>query len=89
MKNIITRTDAEDLEVDVSLGDKIRAEREMVARGYGTMKDNAMTWMALATWRACIREGLDVPADFDDFIDSIDDIRAVKGTDAAPFPTEA
>lgn len=89
MKNIITRTDGDDIEVDVRLGDKIRAEREMVARGYGTMKDNAMTWLALATWRACIREGLDVPADFDEFIDSIDDIGRDKGTDADPFPTGA
>ena len=89
MKNIITRIDAEDIEVDVSLGDKIRAEREMVARGYGTMKDNAMTWMALATWRACIRQGLDVPADFDDFIDSIDDLGRDKGADVDPFPKGA
>lgn len=89
MKNIITRAGAEDLEVDVRLGDKIRAEREMVARGYGTMKDNAMTWLALAAWRACIREGLDVPADFDEFIDSIDDIGRDEETDVDPFPTGA
>lgn len=89
MKNIITRTDAEDLEVDVRLGDKIRAEREMVARGYGTPKDNAMTWLALATWRACIREDLDAPADFDEFIDSIDDIARAEETDVDPFPTGA
>ena len=89
MKYIVIRPDSDNVEVDVRHGDKIRAEREMMARGYGTMKDNALTWLTLATWRACIREGLDVPADFDAFADSIEDIDRAEEDDAVPFPTGA
>lgn len=77
------------LEIDVTLGDKLRAEREMTARGWGKMLDQQMTFLTLAIWRAALRAGLDVPDDFDTFATALDDFGRIEGDDAAPFPPAA
>lgn len=87
MKMIITPISGEDMTVDVRHGDKLRAERTMLAKGYGTATTAPGTWLSLAVHAAARRAGLDVPEDFDDFTDSIDDIKQAPAdeVDAAPF----
>lgn len=87
MLYLVIRPDTDDLEVDVRHGDKLRAEREMLARGLGTPKDAPMSWLSIAVWRGALRAGANVPDDFDAFVDTIEDIQQA-GADAAPFPTE-
>lgn len=86
MKRLIIRPDLDDLEVDIRFGDRLRAEREMSARGWGSPQSNPLTWLTLATWRACLREELDVPQDFDEFTDQISNFREIEGGDVTPFP---
>ncbi len=86
MKRLIVRPELDDLEVDVRFGDRLRAEREMSARGWGSPQSNPLTWLTLATWRACLRENLDVPQDFDEFTDQISNVKEIEGGDVAPFP---
>lgn len=87
MKYTITRIDDDPIEnVEVRHGDRLRAEREMNARGFGAPKDNSLTWLTLVTWRAAKRAGHDLPDDFDTFVDTVDDIVQAEDTDAAPFP---
>lgn len=81
--------DLDGLVIDVRHGDKIRAEREMVARGYGKAGDVPITMLTIAIHRAALRAGLPVPKDFDDFANGIDDFERVEDTDAAPFPRGA
>lgn len=87
MKYLLKRPDSSDLTVDIRHGDKLRAEREMMARGFGTPQEASMTWLTLAAWRAAQRAELPVPDDFDEFANSIEDMvqDAAEG-DAAPFP---
>lgn len=89
MKYIVTRPEHGDLEIDVRQGHKLRAEREMFARGWGSPSSLSGTWLMLAFWYAARAAGEDIPDDFDDFADQIDDLRQIEGTDAAPFPKEA
>lgn len=86
MKRLIIRPDFDDIEVDVRFGDRLRAEREMSARGWGSPQSNPLTWLTLATWRACLREKADVPQDFDEFTDQIAKFQEVDGGDVDPFP---
>lgn len=89
MKYVMLMADGTETEVDVRHGDKLRAEREMIARGFGTPKEASMSWLTLATWRAAQRAELDVADDFDAFANSLESIgEASDEDDAAPFPEE-
>lgn len=89
MKYKTIAPDAPDLDglvIDVRHGDKLRAEREMMARGYGKAGEAPVTMLTIALHRAALRAELPVPADFDDFADSVDDFqRTETGNDADPF----
>lgn len=92
MKYRIICPDAPDLdgqEIDVRHGDKLRAEREMLARGYGKATEVPVTMLTLSLYRAARRAELPVPDDFEDFTYAIDDFQRLEDTDAAPFPKGA
>lgn len=84
MKYMVHRVDTDAIEVDVRLGDKLRAEREMIARGWGSPADAPQSWLTIAIFRAALREGLDVPDNFDDFVDSVEKTTPVE-VEAVPF----
>ena len=91
MKYIVNRPGDTTIEVDVRLGDRLRAEREMIARGWGTPQDSPQSWLTLAIFRAALRDKLDIPDDFDDFADTIENFEQAE-IDAVPFdkaPTTA
>lgn len=60
--------------VEVRLGDRLRAERMMMAKGYGNPTQGPSTWLALATHGASIREGKAIEPDFEDWADGLDDL---------------
>ena len=52
----VTPATGDAYEVEVRLGDRLRAERTMIAKGYGNPTQGPSTWMALATYAAAVRE---------------------------------
>lgn len=74
MKMKVTPSTGDTYTVEVRLGDRLRAERMMLAKGYGNPTQGPSTWLALATHGASIREGKAIEPDFEDWADTLDDL---------------
>lgn len=85
MKFRVHRIDADDLDVDVRHGDRLRTERFMSERGLGGPKDSPLAMLTANTFYAAKRQGADIPDTYDDFADTIDDISKIGDDDVAPF----
>lgn len=81
MKMNVTPATGDSYEVEVRLGDRLRAERTMMAKGYGNPTQGPSTWMALATYGAAVREGKAVATDFEEWADGLDDMSQVDADD--------
>lgn len=82
--------DGTEQEVTVRYGDRLRAEREMTARGFGTPAQAAGTWLSVATHRAALRDGLTDIQDPEEWFDMLDNIitpdaEETEEGDNAPF----
>lgn len=75
--------------VDIKLGDKMRAEQEMQARGLGRPSDSPVGWLTLAAWRSALRTKNDRVAKFEtfeDFTNAVENLTAAdEGDDTDPF----
>ena len=85
MKFRVHRIDADDLDVDVRHGDRLRTERFMSDRGLGGPKDSPLAMLTSNVFYAAKRQGADIPDNYDDFADTIDDISKIGDDDVAPF----
>lgn len=75
--------------VDIKLGDKMRAEQEMQARGLGRPGDSPVGWLTLAAWRAGLRadnERISKFETFDDFTNAVENLTpGDEGDETDPF----
>ena len=78
----VTPATGDSYEVEVRLGDRLRAERTMIAKGYGNPTQGPSTWMALATYAAAVRESKAVATDFEEWADGLDDLTQVDADEA-------
>lgn len=79
----VTPVNGDEYTVELRLGDRLRAERMMMAKGYGNPTQGPSTWLALATHGASIREGKAIEPDFEDWADGLDDLTQVDGESQA------